>query len=249
VAVPPDLVIGVITSLMVVSLVVPALPVLIRAGNLRYLIRGLAVVLLVLAVVALLSFPYGPATPKRLIAQHTYHRPVQIIRKPAADGERDIRAARIAEMIEKFNKEDRSGKADADDSFVLLGSFDYLPAEMVFSGLPSPPSFKKAEDILYNFLPVYPFQVPLISSLHPPPGLLLAHVSWRAAFHERRAVAGDGASRQGTLLLGQHGASNPPRGEGRGRPYPPLFPCTSVHHLTYNSVPSIHGHPDPGHVL
>jgi hypothetical protein len=150
----------VITSITALSLVVPALPVLVRAGNLRYLVRVLAVLLLVLAVVALLSFPYGPATPKRLIAQHTYHRPVQVIHKPAADGDQDTRgAARIAEMIEKFNREDRSGKADADESFVLLGSFDYLPAEMVFSGLPSPPSFKKAEDVLYNFLPVYPFQV------------------------------------------------------------------------------------------
>jgi hypothetical protein len=171
VAVPPDLVIGAITSLMALCLLVPAVPALIRAGNLRYAIRIVGVVLLVLVVVALLSFPYGAATPKRLIAQHTYHRPVQVLHKTTTTGltpTPDDQAAKIAEMIAKFNAEDRSGKPDADDSFVLLGSFDYIPADVVFSGLDGPPpSFKQAEDVLYNFLPVYPFQ-PFMSAVQLP---------------------------------------------------------------------------------
>lgn len=171
VAVPPDLVIGAITSLMALCLLVPAVPALIQAGNLRYAIRIVGVVLLVLVVVALLSFPYGAATPKRLIAQHTYHRPVQVLHKTTTTGltpTPDDQAAKIADMIAKFNAEDRSGKPDVDDSFVLLGSFDYIPADVVFSGLDGPPpSFKLAEDVLYNFLPVYPFQ-PFMSAVQLP---------------------------------------------------------------------------------
>ncbi len=193
VAVPPDLVIGAITSLMALCLLVPAVPALIRAGNLRYAIRIVGVVLLVLVVVALLSFPYGAATPKRLIAQHTYHRPVQVLHKTTTTGltpTPDDQAAKIAEMIAKFNAEDRSGKPDADDSFVLLGSFDYIPADVVFSGLDGPPpSVKLAEDVLYNFLPVYPFQ-PFMSAAQLPAA----------------APAGPGP-----LLLGPHGASHHPR--------------------------------------
>jgi hypothetical protein len=162
VAVPPDLVIGALTCLIALFLLVPVVPLLIRAGNLRYGVRIVGVVLLVLAIVALLSFPYGVNTPKRLIAQHTYHRPAQVVRKAAELGGAEAANAKIADMIAKFNSDDRSGKLDAEDSFLLLGSFDYIPADVVFSGLDSPPPFKVAEDILYNFLPVYPFQVHLL---------------------------------------------------------------------------------------
>jgi hypothetical protein len=165
VAVPPDLVIGALTCLIALFLLVPVVPLLIRAGNLRYGVRIVGVVLLVLVIVALLSFPYGVNTPKRLIAQHTYHRPVQVVRKAATAAElggAETANAKIADMVVKFNSDDRSGKPDAEDSFLLLGSFDYIPADVVFSGLDSPPPFKVAEDVLYNFLPVYPFQVHLL---------------------------------------------------------------------------------------
>ena len=121
-AVPPDIIAAVIIALLAVVIVTVAVPVLIYAGHLKYYIRILAIVFICLFLFALISFPYTPITPKRLINQHTLHRPVQIIYRDAK------RNATSYEDIQAFIAKEQPRK---EETFILIGSFDYLPAEMI----------------------------------------------------------------------------------------------------------------------